>query len=145
MGAGAEGEVRPFAWKRGLKLKWKLRNEAGGLRSSSQQREREREREREEHGGEEAPRPQGEWCPEVNLFFFSLVYIAVWRVGSAELQREHWQSDVLVQQGAGENAPTGTIAAVVVDRGMDRGRKTLVAPLVSFEKNEHNLNFEVYF
>ena len=36
MGAGAEGEVRPCAWKRGLKLKWKLGNEEGGPRSSSQ-------------------------------------------------------------------------------------------------------------
>ena len=70
MGAGAEGEVRPCAWKRGLKLKWKLGNEEGGPRSSSQQIERERER--EEHWREEMPRPQGEGCPETNLFFFSL-------------------------------------------------------------------------
>ena len=35
-----------------MKLKWKLGNEEGGPRSSSQQRERERERERERNMGE---------------------------------------------------------------------------------------------
>ena len=119
--------------------------QAGSGAAASRERERERERERN-MGERKRPDPRESGVQRSICFSslnFSLVYIAVWRVGSAELQREHWQSDVLVQQGAGENAPTGTIAAVVVDRGMDRGRKTLVAPLVSFEKNEHNLNFEV--
>ena len=44
MGAGAEGEVRPCAWKWEWKLKSRIENEERGLRprSSSQQRERER-------------------------------------------------------------------------------------------------------
>ena len=61
MGAGAEGGVRPCAWKRGLKLKWKLGNEEGGPRSSKQQERREKS-ERERSGEREHP-AEGEWCP----------------------------------------------------------------------------------
>ena len=57
MGAGAEGEVRPCAWKWEWKLKSRIENEEGGPRPtrSSSQQEREREAERGS--------AQGEWCP----------------------------------------------------------------------------------
>ena len=61
MGTGAEGEVRPCAWKWEWKLKSKVENEEGGPRSSKQQERREKS-ERERSGEREHP-AEGEWCP----------------------------------------------------------------------------------
>ena len=67
MGAGAEGEVRPCAWKWEWKLKSRIENEEGGPRPtrSSSQQEREREAERGS--------AQGEWY----LIEFFLVLFSV--------------------------------------------------------------------
>ena len=79
MGAGAEGEVRPCAWKWKWELKSRIENEEGGPRSSSQQIEREKGT-----WGEEAPRdPRESGVQKANLFFFSLWCISpcgVWGV-----------------------------------------------------------------
>ena len=70
MGAGAEGEVRPCAWKWEWKLKSEFDNEEeGGPRSSKQQERRGREAERES--------AQGEWYPESNSFFLRLRMVFV--------------------------------------------------------------------
>ena len=70
MGTGAEGEVRPCAWKWEWKLKSEFDNEEeGGPRSSKQQERREREAERES--------AQGEWYPESNSFFLRLRMVFV--------------------------------------------------------------------
>ena len=85
MGAGAEGEVRPCAWKRGLKLKWKLGNEEGGPRSSSQQIEIERERERGTLERGNVQTPGRVVSRDQFVFLLSQVHIAecgMWGVGA---------------------------------------------------------------
>ena len=76
MGAGAEGEVRPCAWKWEWKLKSRIENEEGGPRptrsSSQQERERARERRRER-----APRESAQSGIQRVIFIFLLSGIAV--------------------------------------------------------------------
>ena len=97
MGAGAEGEVRPCAWKWEWKLKSRIENEEGGPRptrsSSQQEREREREREREAERGS----AQGEWyliedTLPVELAKYPSEVLVAWISVDCDLYAGAWQA-----------------------------------------------------